>query len=127
MILLLEELPDGQSYNFDESGAPVSVQQCWRFGDVTNALRLVKAVRKTKPDVVLFNIQFASFGSGKAAAALGLTAPALIKAAGYPTVVLLHNIMETVDLNSAGFTDSRLMSNLIRVFGNIMTRLLLKA
>jgi len=127
LILLLEELPDEQSYDFDESGAPVSVRQCWRFGDMTNALRLVKAVRETKPDVVLFNIQFASFGSGKAAAALGLTAPTLIKAAGYPTVVLLHNIMETVDLNSAGFADSRLMSTLIRVFGNIMTRLLLKA
>jgi glycosyltransferase involved in cell wall biosynthesis len=80
-----------------------------------------------KPDVVLFNLQFATFGSGKAAAAIGLTAPALVKAAGYSTVVLLHNIMETVDLDSAGFADNRLMSTLIRAFGNITTRLLLRA
>jgi glycosyltransferase involved in cell wall biosynthesis len=58
---------------------------------------------------------------------LGLTAPALVKAAGYPTVVLMHNIMETVDLDSAGFANNRLMSTLIRTFGNISTRLLLQA
>jgi glycosyltransferase involved in cell wall biosynthesis len=75
----------------------------------------------------LFNLQFATFGSGKTAAAMGLTAPALVKAAGYSTVVLLHNIMETVDLDSAGFADNRLMSTLIRAFGNITTRLLLRA
>jgi len=125
VILLLEKLPDEQSYSFDDAGAPVSVRQCWRFGAWNNSLRILRAVRDAKPDVVLFNIQFASFGSGKAAAALGLTAPALVKAAGYPTVVLLHNIMETVDLNSAGFADNPLMSTLIRAFGNISTRLLL--
>jgi glycosyltransferase involved in cell wall biosynthesis len=125
VILLLEELPNEQTYTLDDAGAPVSVRQCWRFGAWNNSLRIVKAVRDTKPDVVLFNIQFASFGSGKVAAALGLTAPTLVKAAGYPTVVLLHNIMETVDLNSAGFADNRLISTLIRVFGYASTRMLL--
>ena len=28
LILLLEELPDEQTYTFDESGAPVSVRKC---------------------------------------------------------------------------------------------------
>jgi glycosyltransferase involved in cell wall biosynthesis len=127
LILLLEELPDGQQYAFDEAGAPVSIQQCWRFDALNNATRILSAVRQAEPDVVLFNLQFATFGSGKAAAAIGLTAPALVKAAGYSTVVLLHNIMETVDLDSAGFADNRLMSTLIRAFGNITTRLLLRA
>ena len=40
-----------------------------------NVLRILAAVRQTRPDVVLFNIQFASFGSGKISGALGLTAP----------------------------------------------------
>jgi glycosyltransferase involved in cell wall biosynthesis len=127
LILLVEELPDNQQYNFDDGGAPVSIRQCWRFNALNNATRILSAVRQVKPDVVLFNLQFATFGSGKAAAAIGLTAPALVKAAGYPTVVLLHNIMETVDLDSAGFANSRLMSGLIRAFGNVTTRLLLRA
>ena len=126
VILLLEELPDEQTYTLDDAGAPVTVRQCWRFGAWNNSLRIVKTVRDTKPDVVLFNIQFASFGSGKAAAALGLTAPTLVKAAGYPTVVLLHNIMETVDLNSAGFANNRLISALMEALVKVFLEILSK-
>jgi glycosyltransferase involved in cell wall biosynthesis len=76
---------------------------------------------------VLFNIQFASFGSGKVSGALGLLTPALVKLAGYPTIVLLHNIMETVDLKSAGFGSNPLMEAAIRLFGTMITRLILVA
>lgn len=127
IILLVDELPDGESYHFDSEGVPVTVRPCWTFGALNNATRIVSAVRDTKPDIVYFNIQFASFGSGKVAAALGLTTPALVKAAGYPTIVLLHNIVETVDLDSAGFANNPLMGAAIRAFGTITTRLILTA
>ena len=110
-----------------DSGVPVTVDACWKFGDAGNALRILAAVRRHKPDVVFFTIQFATFGPDKATAALGLTAPSMIKAAGYPTIVLLHNIMETVDLESAGFANNRLVSSAIRQIGRLMTRLLLRA
>ena len=131
--LLVDELPDGQSYDsfVDESAPedalPLHFVPCWKFGAANNAVRIVQAVRKLRPDVVLFNIQFASFGAGKVPAALGLTAPMLVKAAGYNTMVLLHNIMETVDLQSAGFGQNAIMEKVIRGFGNVMTRMLLKA
>ncbi len=134
VILLVDELPGGQSYSqagspAADSGSPpvVSVKPCWSFGAWNNALRILSAVKETRPDVVLFNIQFASFGSGKIPATLGLTAPALVKKAGYPTVVLLHNIMETVDLKNAGFAGNSLIEGIIRFFGNIVTRLVLTA
>ena len=129
IILLADELPAGQHYPPDEAGhaAPLRIVPAWRFGALGNPLRLLRAVRAARPDVVLFNIQFASFGAGKAIAALGLTAPALIKAAGFPTIVLLHNIMETVDLKSAGFGGNPLLERLIRLFGAAATRLLLRA
>jgi glycosyltransferase involved in cell wall biosynthesis len=141
IILLGDELPAGEQYHFaatDSNGhqagesdpitrslAPVQVIPCWRFGAWNNTLRILAAVRRTRPDLVLFNLQFATFGDSKAPAALGLAAPALVKAAGYPTVVLLHNIMETVDLKNAGFGANRLMEATIRFFGRIVTRLLL--
>jgi glycosyltransferase involved in cell wall biosynthesis len=131
VILLADKLPEGENYSFEpgEEGslAPVRVVPCWQFGALNNAARIRAAVRQTDPDVVLFNIQFASFGSGKVSGALGLTAPALVKWAGYPTVVLLHNIMEVVDLRSAGFGTSRITEVLVRGFGNIATRLILSA
>ncbi|MDP9316275.1 MAG: glycosyltransferase [Chloroflexota bacterium] len=129
IVILSDELPKGEQYTSDRAGVhgvPLRVVPAWRFGAWNNALRILKAVRKAKPDAVLFNIQFASFSSGKVTAVLGLLSPALVKLFGFPTTVLLHNIMETVDLKSAGFAKNPLLEALIRIFGNIVTRLLLK-
>jgi len=131
LILLTDELPEGESYPADDSGqeqlAPMRVIPCWRFESARNPLRILQAVRKTQPDAVIFNLQFATFGSGKIAASVGLSAPRLVKMAGYPSIVLLHNIMETVDLQSAGFANNRLMENILRFSGNVVTRMLLGA
>lgn len=133
LILLTDELPDDQAYPEDggfglaDGAAPVSIMPCWRFDAPANAFRILRAVQRVKPDLVLFNIQFATFGRGKAPASLGLTAPALVKTAGYKTIVLLHNIMETVDLHSAGFASNALMARTIQAVGNGVTRLLLQA
>jgi glycosyltransferase involved in cell wall biosynthesis len=94
---------------------------------VDNVLRIRKAVNDIQPDIVLFNIQFASFGDKKIPAALGLLVPWVLKVFGFKVVVLLHNIMETVNLKSAGFGGNPLMELAIRAFGNIVTRFLLKA
>ncbi|MCB0168961.1 MAG: glycosyltransferase [Anaerolineae bacterium] len=132
IILLVDELDDGGTYHdvnipAGDSGykTAVTVKPCWRFGAWNNPLRILNAVKAARPDVVLFNIQFASFGSGKIPATLGLFAPALVKRAGYPTVVLLHNIMETVDLQNAGFAGNPFIDMVIRFFGNLVTRLIL--
>lgn len=131
IFLLVDELPGDESYTAvtqpRAKSAPVTAVPCWRFGDPLNAWRILQAVRRIKPDVVLFNIQFASFGDQKLVATLGLMTPALVRLFGYPAVVLLHNIMETVDLKSAGFANSRLMEWVMRTAGTITTRILLTA
>jgi glycosyltransferase involved in cell wall biosynthesis len=131
VVLLLDELPEGAPYPPDEPAADglaaLRYVPAWRFGAWDNAIRVRRAVRSVEPDAVLFNLQFATFAGGKAPAALGLIAPALVKRAGYPTLILLHNIMQTVDLESAGFAGNPLMAALIRAFGDLATRLLLQA
>lgn len=127
IILLTDELPVDIDINEKNPDGALTIRPTWRFGAVNNAWRILQAVRDTQPDAVIFNIQFTSFGDGKVSAALGLTAPALVRSAGFPTIALLHNIMETVDLESAGFAQNRLFSTLIRTAGNIVTRFLLKA
>jgi glycosyltransferase involved in cell wall biosynthesis len=92
-----------------------------------NILRIRKAVRDANPDIVLFNIQFASFGDKKIPATLGLLTPWLLKRDGHKVVVLLHNIMETVNLKSAGFGNNPLIEKIIRLSGNIITRFILAA
>lgn len=129
VIILSDELPFGQTYDTftqtDEDLAPLKVLPAWKFGDFRNSLKIFSRIRRIKPDAVLFNIQFASFGADKITATLGLLAPSMVKRLGLPTVVLLHNIMETVDLKSAGFAANPIMENLIRLFGNLVTKLLL--
>lgn len=129
IVLFADELERGQQ-ELDLSAhgeTRVRVVRPWRFGALDNALRILRAVRHSRPDVVMFNIQFATFGGGKVSGALGLLAPLLLKLAGYKTVVLLHNIMETVDLKSAGYAGNPLMERIIRFFGRAITRLILRA
>ncbi len=127
LTLLVDELPEGQEYFLEtEAGSvPVKVVPCWKFGAMDNALRIRKAVQEAHPDVVLFNLQFATFGDKKIPATLGLLAPWLLKLSGFKVAILLHNIMETVNLKSAGFGGNPLIEAVIRLFGNIITRFLL--
>lgn len=99
----------------------------WRFGSWRSAWRIVRAVRRERPDVVFFNLQFATFGDGRVSAALGLLSPALVRLTGTPSVVLLHNLVDTVDLDRAGFTSSRLLARVYLAIGRALTRVVLAA
>ena len=79
------------------------VVRCWSFNSPTNAFRILEKIRELKPDVVWFNLLFATFGNqhNPAAAFLGLFTPALVRAAGYPTHITLHHLMDHIDLEHA--------------------------
>ena len=94
----------------DEQPGPVreldgfNVVRTWQFNSLSNPLRILTKVRELKPDVVWFNLLFATFGNqlNPAAAFSGLLAPALVHAAGYQTHITLHHLMEHVNLEDAG-------------------------
>lgn len=79
-----------------------SVSRCWKFNSLANPWSLLKAIRREKPDVVWFNLGFASFGGKAAPAFLGIAIPAMVRMSGYYTHVTLHQLMETVNLDDAG-------------------------
>jgi len=135
LLLFTDELPPGQHYRTDPlenkihppATAEVRFIPCWRFNSNLNLWRILRAVQQAKPDVVIFNIQFASFGLRKIPATLGLLTPALLRLCGIPSVVLLHNIMETVNLQNAGFANNPLLERVIRFIGWVITHLILRA
>ena len=120
-------------YAEDSAGMPddtdgVRHVPAWTFDAVTSPWRIVRRVRRERPDVVFFNIHFTSFGSNKVAAALGLTTPALVRAfTSSRSVVLLHNIVDTVDLDAAGFGSGRVVNSVLRSIGTVLTRIVLLA
>lgn len=130
VILLADDLPPGEVYTDEPAAdgmAALRIVPCWRFDGLGNALKIAQAARREKPDAVFFNIQFATFGGSKVPATLGLMTPLLLKLSGYRTIVLLHNIMETVDLQSAGYAGNRVVEWLMRAIGAVVTWLVLQA
>lgn len=123
--LYVEQLDNDAGYQpFDEKQ---TIIPSWTFNSKSNPFSIRKEVKKHKPDVVIINLQFLLFGDKKVAAAMGLMLPILLKLSGYKTIVLLHNIMEEVDLDKAGFTKNPLLKFVYSLIGNILTRLILQA
>ncbi len=127
LILLCDFTEGSKDIEFEEPGCKITVKECWKFNSYSNIIKVTKAINQTKPDVVLFNLQFMKFGDKKVAAALGLMLPMVCRIKRIPTIVLLHNILEEVDLAKAGFTSSKIMQNIYGFIGNTLTRLILQA
>lgn len=127
VILIADDLPNGESYNFDKDGCPIQVHTVWKFNGWMNLWNILKTIRQTKPDIVLFNIQFLSFGDQKIPAALGLLVPFFLKVTGKKSVVLLHNILEQVDLKTAGITKNPILSIIYNFIGTMLTKFVLSS
>ena len=135
LTILADELTD---YDFatDSNGNSLHAPQqhelpgfkvirCWKFGSMTNPLRLLNVIRDIQPDVVWFNLVFSSFATPENpfAAFAGLAVPALTRAMGLYTHITLHHIIEHVDFAAAGVKRERLL----RMGTKVATRALLKA
>ncbi len=127
LILLTDETVAPKDINFSEEGCKITIKECWKFNSYKNITTVLKAVNECQPDAVLFNLQFMKFGDKKIPAALGLMLPLLCKLKSIPTIVLLHNILEQVDLKSAGFTKNKVLQKVYNFIGTSLTKLILKA
>jgi glycosyltransferase involved in cell wall biosynthesis len=126
LVLITDKTSEPKQLDFENSNK-VSVNECWEFNSYANIFTIVKAVLKEKPDVVLFNLQFVKFGDKKIPAALGLLLPMILKMLGCNIVVLLHNILEQVDLSNAGFTSNKIAKKIYNFIGTTLTSCILKA
>ena len=125
IILITDKTKGEKDLNFEEKGCKVTVKECWNFNDYTNVFKVNKVIASTKPDAVLFNLQFLKFGDKKIPAALGLMLPLLCKMKGIPTISLMHNIIEQVDLNNAGIISNKFFQKIYSGIGNLLTKLVL--
>jgi glycosyltransferase involved in cell wall biosynthesis len=107
--------------------AGVEVRRAWRFDALGTPIRLARAARAAGADIVIVNAHFTSFGSSKAAAAIGLLTPLVLRLTGTPVITLLHNIVETVDLAAAGFRAPRPVEAVLRAIGTTLTWLVLRS
>jgi len=125
LILITDYTEKQKDLQFDGDGCKITVKESWSFNSYTNIINISKTISETKPDAILFNLQFLKFGDKKVPAALGLMLPFICKFKGIPTISLLHNILEQVDLENAGFTKNRLLQGLYNKIGSTLTRFVL--
>lgn len=135
LTILADELDDyefatnehGHSFKADElKELPgFTVIRCWKFDAIGTPFRLLRTIRKLKPDIVWYNLVFSSFATqdNPVAAFIGLMAPALTRAAGYFTHITLHHILENVDFAAAGVRREKLF----RIGTTMATKTLLKS
>ncbi|OUR94595.1 glycosyl transferase family 1 [Flavobacteriales bacterium 34_180_T64] len=127
LILLTDKTKEEKVLSFNESGCKITIKECWTFNSYLNLITVTKAINKVQPDAILFNLQFMKFGDKKIPAALGLMLPLVCRLKRIPNIVLLHNILEQVDLNNAGFTANKILQKGYEFIGTILTKLILKA
>lgn len=127
IIIITDKLPEGEQYEAESDMGEVIFEPVWEFNSLASASNIVKTIKKHKPEVVLYNIQFLSFGDKKVPATIGLFSPVMSKLNGIPSVVILHNIIETVDFEEAGITNNPVMKGIYNITGNILTRTILGA
>lgn len=125
LILICDKTEGAKDLAFEENGCKITVKECWSFNSYKNIFSVNKALSETKPDAVLFNLQFLKFGDKKIPAALGLLLPAICRLRGIPTISLLHNILEQVDLENAGFTENKILQKIYNFIGTTLTRFVL--
>ena len=107
--------------------ANITIDRCWKFNGWLTPLRVLRSVRKHRPDMVLFNAHMASFGDRVVPAALGLLSIPLVRIAGYKTGVILHNVMGGVNLEHTKMRGQPIMQRLIMFFGKLVMRQILRA
>lgn len=127
LILMTDRSLGEEEVVFKEQNCKVTIKQCWSFNSYLNIMDIYAALKQTKPDAVLMNLQFMKFGDKKIAAALGLLLPMLCKVMQIPNIALLHNILEQVDLDKAGFTKNKLLQSIYNSIGTMLTRCILQA
>ena len=127
IVVLTDQLENDQEYKLENDLVKVTIDPVWKFNSFKNLFSIHSAIKKHKPDIVFYNIQFLSFGDNKVAATLGLLSPWVSKIFRFPSVVLLHNIIETVDLEKAGITGNRFLGAMYGIFGTILTKIILQA
>jgi glycosyltransferase involved in cell wall biosynthesis len=126
IFVLTNHLNDNASYSRYADPA-IELIPCWSFNSKGTILSIRKTLKQIKPDVVIMNLQFMTFGKDKVPAALGLLTPWICKRMKIPSIVILHNLTETVKLDTIGMANAGWKTTLFKWIGKQLTRCILKA
>ena len=106
-------------------GPKVDVRRVWRFNDSLAGFHILRALKSSPAENALYNLQTASFGDSEIPAALGLLTPAVSQRLGVPSGVIMHNLVEAVDLSKTNLAESPLRQKLVSAASYFVTKTIL--
>jgi glycosyltransferase involved in cell wall biosynthesis len=106
-------------------GPKVEVKRVWRFNDPLAALNIIRTLKSAQVEGALYNLQTASFGDSEIPAALGLLTPTISQKLGLPSGVIMHNLVEAVDLSKTNLAKSQFRQKLVGTASYFVTKAML--
>ncbi|MEP3890774.1 MAG: glycosyltransferase [Hellea sp.] len=123
-IIVIADKYDDAAAELD-LGPKVEVRRVWRFNSPFAGFHILKALKTCKAEGALYNLQTASFGDSEIPAALGLLTPALSHKLSVPSGVIMHNLVEAVDLSKTNLASSPLRQKLVGTASYFVTKTML--
>ena len=123
-IIVIADKFDGNTPELD-LGPKVEVKRVWSFNSPFAGLHILKALKASNADGALYNLQTASFGDSEIPAALGLLTPAISQKLIVPSGVIMHNLVEAVDLSKTNLAKSPIRQKLVAAASYFVTKTML--
>jgi len=125
-IIVIADKYDGNMPELD-LGPKVNVQRVWSFNSPFAGLHILKTLKTSRAEGALYNLQTASFGDSEIPAALGLLTPAISQKRLMPSGVIMHNLVEAVDLSKTNLAKSPVRQKLVSTASFFVTKTMLMA
>ncbi|MEP3654751.1 MAG: glycosyltransferase [Litorimonas sp.] len=123
-IIVVADKYEGETPELD-LGPKVEVRRSWRFNDPLAGFHILRALKLSQAEGAIYNLQTASFGDSEIPAALGLLTPAVSQKTGLPSGVIMHNLVEAVDLSKTNLAKSPFRQKLVGAASYFVTKTML--
>lgn len=123
-IVVVADKYEGETPELD-LGPKVEVKRSWRFNDPLAGFHILRALKSSQVEGAIYNLQTASFGDSEIPAALGLLTPTVSQKTGLPSGVIMHNLVEAVDLSKTNLAKSPLRQKLVGAASYFVTKTML--
>ena len=123
-VIVIADKYDGNALELDLD-SKIEVQRIWKFNSPFAGLHILKALKRSSAENALYNLQTASFGDSEIPAALGLLTPAISQKLSIPSGIIMHNLVEAVDLSQTNLANSQFRQKLVNIASYFVTKTML--
>ena len=123
-IIVIADKYEGGAQELD-LGPKIEVRRVWQFNIPFAGWHILRALKASKVEGALYNLQTASFGDSEIPAALGLLTPAISQKLSVPSGVIMHNLVEAVDLSKTNLAQSPIRQKLVGTASYFVTKTML--